>query len=249
MQWYHRYALGLKQRPSSNMLVGKSGHASAEADLIEKRATGALLPPDAVTDIARDRLVSEWSDSEVELTPEERDIGPDAARGSAIDKVTLVAGMHHESIAPRIDPVHIEREWVLSVTGWPFEITGFIDVQEADRIRDYKITSKSPGADTANTSLQLTMYSMAATALDGKTPSELVLDHVVTLKAPKVVTQTTSRSNIDHEQMLDRIAAMHFAIEAGVFCPTDPSNWVCSDRWCGYWNDHCPYGRRGRVLK
>jgi len=35
------------------------------------------------------------------------------------------------------------------------------------------------------------------------------------------------------------------AIKTGIFPPTNPDSWWCSEKWCGYWDDVCPFGRKG----
>jgi hypothetical protein len=114
-------------------------------------------------------------------------------------------------------------------------------------LRDLKTKAKTPKENDADNSIQLTMYSMAVKVLDGVAPESIHLDTLVDLKTgPKLDVQTTTRGPDDWKALMHLVVEVNTAIEKGVFLPTTPDNWVCSEKFCGYWKDVCPYGRRNR---
>jgi len=64
----------------------------------------------------------------------------------------------------------------------------------------------------------------------------LYLDYLVKTKTPKVVIQQTTRSEFQQMVMLRRIERAAEIIEKGAFMPANPSEWICSRKWCGYSN-------------
>lgn len=244
MQYWHRYIEGIKAPPSVAMLVGSGTHEAIEADLAEKMATGQLLQDEAIPDIAADTVNRRWGAEPPLLNEEEALNGEKKTKGEAVDRAIALAVCHHRDLAPELNPVAVEREWRVDVQGYPFELMGYIDVQEPESIRDTKTSKKSPDKNAASNSQQLTLYHLACRVLD-KTDPVLYLDTLVSTKTPKVVTQTTTRTSMDHQRLLDRIAVMHDAVMKGVFTPAPEDAWCCSERWCGYWK-MCPFGQKGR---
>ena len=117
-------------------------------------------------------------------------------------------------------------------------------------IHDVKTAAKSPGKDDADKSQQLSVYAYASRALDvqqgiSAPDAGLQLTHLIVTEAgnASVVQQRTTRTNSDIIRTLARMQQTYNGIKAGVFPPTDPSNWWCSKKWCGYWGE-CPYADR-----
>lgn len=260
LQYYYRYVEGLKVPPGISLLRGIAVHDAAEKNLRHKMSTGGLLPKDTVADIARDSFEAQWQKEPPMLDDDEKERGVDAVRGEAVDASVRLAVVHHEQLAPTIEPEHIERGFKIEIEDGPYDLLGYLDLQEAlpeenergeevawHRVRDLKTSRKSPAADAAAKSDQLTCYSLAVAVLDGETPRELAIDTLVDLKKePKVVTQLTRRSDVDHQRLLDLVARAGKVVAAGNFLPADEGSWVCSSRWCGYYDSICPHGARGR---
>lgn len=232
--------------------VGTAVHASAGADLVSKRDTDALLPDAQIPDLARDAMVHEWDSKGVMLAAEEVLAGPARTKADAVDKSIRLARLHHRKIAPAVCPTHIEREFVLDLAGYNYQIAGTIDVQEgAEAIRDTKTTTRSPQETAAWESVQLSAYALAAWKHDGALPRRAVLDYLVDTKEPKVVQPERQFPPATEEArvlacfspLLDRIAVAMRAIEAGVFLPAPADSWVCSAKYCNYWDD-CRFALR-----
>lgn len=241
-QFERRYILGEKLPPSVSILIGTATDRSVTADLESKIRDGALLPDDAVKDIARDALVAEWERG-VAVSPDDAEDGI-GSQGGAIDASVKLATLHHAQAAPRIEPTHVQRPWTLDVDGLNVQLAGTIDIQEGLRcIRDTKTSGKSPAKDVADTSLQLTTYALAVRQHDGRCPDRVALDYLVRTKTPKLVQIESQRSDKDFPHLLERVYQASRMIEAGLFMPAPIESWWCHPKWCGYYAT-CKYAAR-----
>lgn len=244
LAWEFRYVKGIKSPPGVALVVGKGTHGAIEKDLGRKLEWGELLPDDAIADFAADATRTEWEKD----PPKPDEDGSPADLGGAVDMAVALAELHHKALAPDINPIAVERRFLLELPGFPFDIEGQIDIEEEGVIRDTKTASKAPSTDAADRSDQLTLYAMEA-ASRGAAPSRLVLDHLVKTKTPKVVSMETTRTADDHNRLLRKVEAAAKVIESGAFLPAPkvPGVWWCSSRFCGYWESHCPFGARNAV--
>ena len=246
-QYEFRYEEGLKLPPGAAAYIGTGTHAAVEADLTAKKDTGKLLTIEEVRDIAAESVKAEWQGEPPRLSDDEKDIGSKTIEGRSVDMAISLAGLHHVAFAPMIVPTHVERPWVLELKDFPFNLAGRLDVQEADAVRDTKTAGKSPQSNAAHRSVQLTAYSLAVKTIDGVNPKEVSLDVLVKTKTPKPVRVVSSRSDADYRIFLLQVEAMAKVIESGAYYPTHPDNWICSKKWCGYYESVCPFGARRRV--
>lgn len=247
-QFRRRYIEGHKIPPGVRMIVGKATDISITANLSNKIATGELLDDEVVSDIARDALNREWDAEGVALDDDEAGKGIAAVRGEAVDKSIRLAVLHHEVAAPKIKPTAVQRAFAIDVPGYGIELAGTMDIQEGlDCVRDTKTSAKSPTADAAHDSDQLTMYALAGQVLDGVAPKRVALDFLVDLKTPKAVTLESTRDASDFSVLLSRVENAAMAIQKGVFVPARQDDWRCSQKWCGYWHS-CRYARRPKTV-
>lgn len=243
VQFQYRYLDGIKIPPAVALVVGTAVHKGVAADLTEKIAKGTLLPEEQVKDIARDALVAEWQKG-VTLDEDYSAMGEKKAEAAATDTAVALARLHHTQVAPGINPTHVERPWVLDITGLPIQLAGTIDVQEGLKVlRDTKTASKSPAAETADKSLQLTTYALAVKMHDGAIPEKFALDYLVNTKTPKLVQLESKRTDQDFKHLQARIYQAHRMIETGVFQPAAVDSWICTPRFCGYWG-MCEFAAR-----
>jgi hypothetical protein len=171
--------------------------------------------------------------------------------GVGLDRV-VAAGAHYSVlVAPGIVPDAVERKIELELGDKALTVTGRIDLiarerPEPDRIirvvRDNKLTGKAPAKNAADTSQQLTFYSLLHKAETGTPPERLSLDFMQHgAKGVKHVVQATTRDEMDVKRLARRISAAVDAIRAGVFIPANPDSYWCSPSWCGYWST-CRFG-------
>ena len=228
--------------PRSAMIVGSSLHDTTELDLTCKMETGILLPEDVVTDAARDAVVGRVDREGLSLQADEAFFGRAVTIDAMKDQAVGLAVLHHEKAAPLIEPIALERSWILDFSDTGHTLAGRIDVEEVRGIIDPKTVSKAPTQKWADTSDQLTMYTIAKSTLDGIPPEEIELrfDCLHKLKTPKYKPFPTRRTQKDVDALLLKIQTALRVIETGVFMPTSRENWWCSPEWCAFYDD-CPY--------
>jgi RecB family exonuclease len=244
-QFRRRYIEGQRRPPRASLVVGTAVHAAVERSLAPVLTGDDLPPVEAVEAIAADALAAEWQREEVVLDDDETVEG---ARGSATDKAVRLARLHRLAVAPSIRPTALESRWVLDLDGYDFELAGTIDIVDqglgGEIVRDTKTSGKRPAASTADESLQLTAYALARLHTGGALPESVALDYLVdSARGPFSETLASQRTEADFAPFLERVSEAVRAIEAGVFMPASPDSWVCSPRWCGYYDD-CRYVRR-----
>lgn len=245
IQFEYRYIKNITMAPGFAAVIGQAAHESVRKNLKAKITGGALLPGEEVASIARDDLVRRWREG---VLLNKDDPPAERAEGEAIDGAVKFAMLHHDDVAPFLKPEVVEEPWVLELGGFPFDMAGTLDIREKllrrRRIRDTKSTRRSPQQTWADTSEQLTLYSLAEKFVNGTPPGEVVLDYLVLQKkGVKYVELSSQRTEADIDMQFRRIEKAAETIEAGVFTPTDPQNWQCSEKWCGYWK-MCPYAKR-----
>ena len=251
MQYFYRYVEKIIARPAVVMIEGTAVHDVIHEDLAFKRDRNELLPDEHIKDLAAERLRINWLAEEPRLDEEEAKLGERNVKGMAIDRTVKLASLHHTRLAPVIRPLHLERIFVLELEGYPVDLGGMIDIQEVNAtIRDSKTTSKTPTQAIADDSVQIDMYHYAATELakeyNEPPPTRIFLDFMVGQKKGCYQESfETFRDETDHLRLFERIEAACRVIDAGAFMPVDADHWVCSKKWCGYF-DKCPFGARRR---
>lgn len=219
--------------PGVAALVGTATDRAVTRNLQSKLDTKTLLTLEEIADTARDGLNQAW-ESGVKLDPEEMAAGIKKVKGDATDKAVRLSCLHAKSKAPEIEPTRLQRKWVLELNGYPMDLVGAIDIQEARTIRDTKTTGKTPSEDIAHKSLQLTAYALAVAKIDGTAPEKVMLDYLIDNKTPVAKTYQSERGPEDFQIFLNRVEALIIAIEKGVFLPVSPDHWMCNPKWCGY---------------
>jgi len=247
-QYEYRYTDHLIIPPGIAMIRGRAFDGGVNHNFRQKIETRIDLPVDEVEDVAAEAVESEFA-GEVFLLPEERSIGIKHLRDRTKDQTVQMVATHHGEIAPAIQPTMVQRKITLrpDADKFPAEIVGIIDLaDEQDFIRDNKTSKKTPPKDAAATSQQLTTYALLFRALTGRKERGVALDTVVMTEAGNVSinVQESTRDAADIEQLKGRMALTLAAIQTGVFPPTNPDNWWCSERWCGYWDGICPFGKK-----
>lgn len=242
--FYRIYIVGEKQDANVSMMVGTAVDKATARNLENKIITGKLLTTDQVESIARDSFEIEWKLRDRVLSQEERLAGEAKTKGDGIDKSVRLARLHHQVIAPTINPTHIQRKWAISIPGFQFDLVGEIDVQEgAEAIRDTKAKGKSPNENEVHYSDQLTGYHLAVFVLDGFMVKKVMLDCVIDNKVPVAKVYTSTRDADDHRVFLNRVERAADIIEKGAYTPAQPTDWRCSKKWCGFF-DTCKFAKR-----
>jgi len=239
-QYYRRYVKGEIVPPGIALIVGSGTHKSVEENLKSKAEKKEMLPKDVVKDIARDYIEKNLLADNVLLNEEEKEKAFDVIKGEAKDTAVSLSELHYDKLAPKISPVAVEKPFSLEIEGEDeFTIAGKIDIIEKGRIRDTKTSSrKMPGQ--ADKSLQLTMYALAENINEKKEIKKVCLDFLIKTKELSFETQESTRDKKDFDVLINRISNALKQLKAGIFPPTNPENWWCSPKFCGYFNT-CKY--------
>jgi len=246
-QYRRRYVKGERIPPGIALITGTATHRGIELNLKHKIEKNELLPIDVVEDIAREEVIKRWEQG-VLLEPEEKSRGEKVVKGEVIDVSTKLAKVHRVNLAPKLNPKSIEKPFALDIKeNNEYGVKGVIDIIETkgekkEIIRDTK-TAARVQKDAAEKSLQLTMYALAE-KVNGNKPSELYIDFLHKTKF-EIITQKTKRTNADFEVLLNRIANGLKQLQAGIFPPSNPDQWWCSKKFCGYY-DSCPFVKRAK---
>lgn len=253
-QYRRRYVLGEKIPPGAFMLRGKGMHAGIEHNLRQKINSKVDLSSEEVKQITFDKTMDLFNEDHLITAGEMEDLGASTkedARGKILDMAIVLAGAHTEHVAPEIQPVAVEER--MSIDLGPCDGVGIIDVIDTGKkVRDSKSKSKKPDKDEANNSPQLTFYYLLYWKMFGEPPEQLILDHIIYRKPTKTrpeaegtfEIQATTRTKHDVELLVERMSMTWKMIQSGIFIPSQPDAWWCSQKWCGYY-DTCKWVRRG----
>lgn len=147
-----------------------------------------------------------------------------------------------------VKPESLEMETELHIPGVSVPTIGFIDMIQNDGTPiDIKTASRKWTQEQADTSLQATFYLAALEQLQMvKLPAKFKFVVFTKTKNPTVQILETTRTHEDVFALYGLIGEVWQAIQREVFTPTDPGNWWCSPKYCGFW-DVCEYGgKNGR---
>lgn len=256
MALYHKLQ-GRKARARTYHVLGTTVHRGAQSDYEARLLQGELRSREQVLDEAGALFDEVWEKEDPWLDEEEAGT-PRATyrelRGQAV-KLSLA---HHERIAPEVRPRDVERRLRAQVGGTSIELVGTLDVLEhlpplvpGDppfvRVRDAKTSKGKLGRAAAAASIQGQLYSFLVGVIDGTPVDSFVLDVMEKRRPAAYALEVPAPRTFD--PLLLRIEKAARVIETGSFMPADPtgpSGWVCTEKFCGYWNE-CPFGRAGRV--
>lgn len=226
MSYYFRYIKGLKIPPKSALTLGKSIHKGVEYNFSQKIKSQKDLPLSDVLDAystAFDSLKygTDWEDEKP---------------GEVKDEGATLMSLHHTKQAPQIQPIACEKKIPVSFDNVDYTFLGYLDViDKKGKIIDTKTTGKTPPQDTIKKDEQLTAYALLYRVEYGKEEAGIELDYLIRTKTPKIAIMEGWRTQQDIEKFLEEVGKIWAMIKTGIFIRTDPSNWWCSPKWCGYW--------------
>lgn len=245
------YQQGKRALPGVAAATGSIVHAVAARNLKRKAATLEYIGLEELADLTRDTFRLQWEGG-VHLLPDEVLMGLPRVQGIAIDRSIALAKIHAERIAPLIRPTvgGIEKPWVVSADGFPWDLAGEIDVEEVreyapdgetilfpSSIRDLKTTGKRPTEKLVGGSGQLSMYSIAYQAFHGSLPDRVFFDYAMAKDSgePDAGSFGSVRRPEHIEAFWETLESCAKAIEKQVFLPSRPNvDWWCTEKWCGF---------------
>ena len=227
--WEFRYLREIKTPPSAALTLGSSVDTAVTRNLAQKIASGEDLPTEAVldefsADFDRRRLETEWGDEEP---------------GTQKDLGAKLVALHHERVAPAIDPATVQERFLLA-TEEGYELEGVMDLTEKSGvIVDTKTSRTAYAEDALARSLQPALYDFAFERTRGKPAEGFRYDVLVKgggRKAPTLQRVEGKVGAEDREWLFENVSRVHKAISSGVALPAPEGSWYCSEKWCGYWS-------------
>jgi hypothetical protein len=251
-QYKFRYVDDHKRPPAVPAAMGSSGHAALETTHHHIVDHDVPAPTEQLLDCFSDQwekissLIEDWEGEQPGLIK---------------DKGVALVRLYNETVAPAVKPQvdaddvrGIEKKFEITVGGVP--MLGFIDLIDENAsiaaspeellllqaegrtlpadlrtaIADFKFRGKAATQAEVDGSLQLTLYSLATGVYAVR------FDQLIKTKVPKIKRATAVRSRQDHLWLTQVVREVAEAVSKGVFPPCDPTGWVCSPKWCGYWH-------------
>ena len=143
----------------------------------------------------------------------------------------------------KVDHETIDMETSLTVPNVSVPIIGYVDAIGVDGVPiDFKTSSSKWSQSNADSDLQPTFY-LASLLQMGQVTLPAKFKYIVFVKTKKPYVQTleTTRTLKDVFALYGLIGDVWSAIQKEVYSPTDPANWWCGAKYCGFWG-HCEYG-------
>lgn len=240
MQCKYRFEDGIIIPPGVAARRGTTVHTTSQATNEYKLLKGVDLPVDYMQDLAADTYRRLVLDRGVYI-PKSEYAERHRLIGEGMDSAVRLSKLYRTEIAPSLKPWLIERTVVVDF-GLELPLEGTIDLVESDsHLRDIKSAGKSYNQAAADCSLQLTQYNVMFYLTYGYWPPETSLIVLVDLKKEqKVQVIKTRRTEACLGAYKQRVALAIKQFKSGIFLPTNPDNWWCTEKWCGYWQ-MCPF--------
>lgn len=237
-QFRRRYIEGEIIPPGIAMGVGSAVHKANEVNLSQKTTSGVDLPPSVLHDAARDEYFHVFKNG-LHLHRDQV-ASKNNLLNQGLNSVIGLTTLYHEQVAPEIDePVSVEESFLVDI-GADLPIGGRIDFATRDgSLFDLKTSGRSWAPQAAETKywLQPAMYTLSQMSSTPREPSGFTYYVLVNLKKEEKKLQTFILNVGDSllKRLLMIIANFCKMLKTGVFMPADPSHWVCSEQYCGYY--------------
>ena len=222
LQYFLRYGCGLKVPPTGDMLLGRTVHQAISDNYKQKLMSYEDLSLSDMTDIFDYHWEQETK--EVEFKPNE---DPGKLKDQGIDLIKA----YHENISPTIQPLEVERGFLIENGNDILPLKGYIDlIDDQGIIIDHKTSKKSYPPNSAEKDLQLTAYALAYRQLYGEEENGVRLDVMVRTKQPKIQQLSGKRTVDDINRFLRIARQVEQGINGEVFYPNE--GYMCNI--CGY---------------
>ena len=238
-QFEYAYMLGLIRPPVIAMVKGTAIHRGAEVVHKHTIEHGKLLGLTEATQAVSDSFDDEKEDIQ-EGTKEEK--------GSAKDAAIHNFKVYYTQAVPVIDPVAAEKPFAFKVGTVPFR--GVIDLidrvpgeysleddpelppPKVEEVSDLKTTTKTWVKQKLDQEPQLTFYALA------ENTNLVRVDFVLDQKSGcRYLPKRALRDQNIKRLLVEDVEETAHLIKRGIFPRCDPTSWVCTERFCGYFND------------
>lgn len=132
-----------------------------------------------------------------------------------------------KELAPIGKPLAVEEKFRFHIENIP--MVGITDLRDEGGVADYKVVGQKKNQAAADNSVQLTIYALFHKA------RKVRLDQLVKSKEGEALRVWSTRGAGDFKWLSIITGRTWDSIMAGNFPPCDPSSWVCSPKWCGWY--------------
>lgn len=249
-RYYEKYVLGKRFPGTATMAHGRLCHNIFEELNIYKLEHDQEVPPE---EMGQDLISQRFHEFFVEIEEWHPRI-PNAEHAERTAR--QIVELFRTEVMPGQIIRAAEQQIVEPVRGIPF--LGYVDVvlvgeanqdlearnptldktqiKPGDIVRDYKVTGKNYGKHRVINSLQLSIYAGLLRVRD--VGYDLLVDRSTNKNAtdPVYKPHNATRTDKDIRHAYDVVEDTARAISAGIFPRTDPEHWMCSEKWCPYFD-------------
>jgi hypothetical protein len=223
MQIEWRYVKGVVAPPGIAMVEGSKYHETA-AYRNERVMKGKKVVESELMDHFSDRvtdMLNHDGRGDIDWGEETED--------SLLARSKKLIPRLYKDLAPIGKPLAVEEKFKSYVGPERIPVVGITDLKDEGGVADYKVVSQRKNQATADASVQLTIY-----ALHHKV-KKVRLDQLVKSKDGDSLRLWSSRGPGDFKWLQTIANRTWNSIMAGSFPPCDPTSWVCSSKWCGWY--------------
>jgi hypothetical protein len=214
IRWKRRYIDREYEQPSGKMILGSAAGAAEAQHYSQVIDTGEGFTVERVLD----EFDAEWEDR---ICREDVAFGSDTP-GLLKDSGAAALSVYHARFVPEVVPVSVERVFTLAWPGLNWDVTGFLDLEEADgTVSDLKMKGRRMSQTDANADLQPTMY-MAARRAEGNPATGFRFHTMLRTSKPTAEVVSTQRTDRQLDRLTDRI----FAVAAEMLWRAENDLWV-----------------------
>lgn len=237
-QFMYAYLLGQIRPPGIAMIKGTAIHKGAEVIHKNTIENKTLMPLEKV-----EQNVSDTFDEEITET---EGIDKNEA-GLAKDKAIHNIVVYYHTAVPLIKPIAAEKPFAIRVGSVPFRgVIDLVDTMDDDFtltednepkpqievVTDLKTSTKLWVEQKIECEPQLTFYALAENTLAVRV--DFLLDQK---RGIRYVPKRAIRRKHIKDILIEDAEDVASNIKKGIFPRCDPTSWVCTDRFCGYYYD------------
>lgn len=249
-KWRRRYVCREYEPPSGNLILGSAAHAAetqSDADYME---SGAPAPVEAVLDHYAAEFDHEVAEAE---DVDWGDHKPGALKDAGAGALTVY---HRRIVAEMPKPIAIEREARLILDD-DLDFLAYMDLETEDGTTvDRKFAGRAWSKGREAHELGATSYlaiRRAEAERDGVEPSGRFAFHIAThgTKNPSAEVRETTRTDAELDHFIARIydtaEEIEWRLETDNWAFAQPSDPLCGEKYCGYWDDCLGGGKAKRL--
>jgi len=219
--YYYRYIKKKIMPPSISQLTGSVFHKTYQFNFKQKMLTNKDMPVKDLVDYYKREFDTHKQDLWWPKSVEEKEV--------------------FYEIAQNLRPLLVEELMPVIVSGKEtFKIWLKPDLFVKDDVIDYKISKRKKDFDFN----QLLLYSLAYQQKYGKKPDRLTFFRLIYTKTQEKFQVSTIDGKVEAQPtiLLNEVNLVLKGIKNGLFYPAPPDHWLCSERYCQYYEE-CPYGK------